>query len=416
MHDDGIELAAANGAQQRGALNQVVARDRQQASLRHAGNRVSRPADALEERGDAVRRPDLADEVDVADVDPELQRGGRDERLERAGLEPVLGVEPRLLRETPVMRGHRLLAEPLAQLARDALRHPPRVHEHDRRLVRGDEIGEALVVLLPDFVRHDGAERRARNLDRQIDRAAVPLVHDDAVASRRRRPHQEARDGVDRPLRGGQPDPLQGPAEAGRHVGPQLLEAFQRQRQVRAAARANHRMDLVDDDRADGTEEAAAALRREQQVERLRGRDQDVRRDAQHGGALGLRGVARADSGRDARRLEALRLGELPDSAARLREVLVDVGAQRLERRHVNDAHFVGQWRVSPFAHEVVDGGKERRQRLAGAGRRGDQRVTALPDGVPAALLRGGRLTERAMEPFRDERMKTCEGHGVIRS
>ena len=41
-----------------------------------------------------------------------------------------------------------------------------------------------------------------------------------------------------------------------------------------------------------------------------------------------------------------------PDAAARLREVLVDVGAQRLERRDVDDAHLVGQRRAQPLVHE----------------------------------------------------------------
>jgi hypothetical protein len=37
-------------------------------------------ADALQQRRDAARRADLADEIDVADVDAELERRGRDER------------------------------------------------------------------------------------------------------------------------------------------------------------------------------------------------------------------------------------------------------------------------------------------------------------------------------------------------
>jgi hypothetical protein len=34
---------------------------------------VARTADALQERRDAMRRADLADEIDMADVDAELQ-------------------------------------------------------------------------------------------------------------------------------------------------------------------------------------------------------------------------------------------------------------------------------------------------------------------------------------------------------
>ena len=65
---------------------------------------VARPARALQERRDRPRRSDLADEVDVADVDAELERRRRDEHLELAVLEPLLGVEPALLRHAAVVR------------------------------------------------------------------------------------------------------------------------------------------------------------------------------------------------------------------------------------------------------------------------------------------------------------------------
>ena len=47
-----------------------------------------------------------------------------------------LGVEPLLLRQAAVMRGHRVVAEPLAEVPRQPLRQPPRVHEDQRRPVR----------------------------------------------------------------------------------------------------------------------------------------------------------------------------------------------------------------------------------------------------------------------------------------
>ena len=63
------------------------------------------------------------------------------------------------------------------------------------------------------------------------------------------------------------------------------------------------------------------------------------------------------------------------DAGARLGEVLVDVGAQRLQRRDVDDADFVGQRRGGRLLHQIVDRGEKRRERLAGSGRRGNQRV-----------------------------------------
>ena len=109
-------------AQQRGAFDQVVARDREQPALRRAGDRVARSADALQKRGDPVRRADLADQIDVPDVDAELERRGGDQRLELPAFEPRLGVEPLLLRQAAVMRRDRVVAEPLAQVPRHAAR------------------------------------------------------------------------------------------------------------------------------------------------------------------------------------------------------------------------------------------------------------------------------------------------------
>ena len=133
-----------------------------------------------------MRRSDLADEIDVTDVDPELQRRGRDQRFELPRLQPVLRVEPFVLRQAAVMRGHRRrtrcgIAEPLGEMTREALRHVPRVDEHERRLVLVDQLREPVVVLLPDLVRHHRFERRSRQLDREIHRAAMAFVDDHAM-------------------------------------------------------------------------------------------------------------------------------------------------------------------------------------------------------------------------------------------
>ena len=102
--------------------------------LGRAADRVARAADALQKRRDRARRAELADEVDVADVDAELERGGGDQRFQLAALQPLLGLEPPLLGQAAVMGGDRVLAEPLGELARDALAHAARVDEDERRL------------------------------------------------------------------------------------------------------------------------------------------------------------------------------------------------------------------------------------------------------------------------------------------
>ena len=127
--------------------------------------------------------------------------------------------------------------------------------------------------------------------------------------------------------------------------------------------------------------------------------------------ALGRRRVAGPHRGGDARRVDAELVRELLDAAARLRQVLVDVGAQRLERRDVDDR---GPRRAAA------------RAALPGTARRARTRNAAsvLPEPVgaaisvwrpawiarPAARCAARRLAERLGKPACDDGM---EGHGA---
>ena len=98
-HDQRVEFAAVHGIQQRRAFQQFVARGREQSALGHAADMVAGTADALQEGGDGTRRTDLANQVDVADVDAQFQRGGGDQYLQVPALELLLRVEPQFLRQ-----------------------------------------------------------------------------------------------------------------------------------------------------------------------------------------------------------------------------------------------------------------------------------------------------------------------------
>ena len=121
---------------QRRAFHQVVARHREEASLRGAADRVARSPDALQQRRDAVRGANLADEIDVADVDAELERRRRHQRPEPPGFQPGLGVQPLVLRQAAVVRGDRFLAQAIAQVPGEPFGHAARVHENERGPVR----------------------------------------------------------------------------------------------------------------------------------------------------------------------------------------------------------------------------------------------------------------------------------------
>src|SRR6185369_9468401 len=144
--EDAVELAIVDRAQHRGALDEVVAREREDAALGHAADEMARAADALEEGGDAVRRRDLAPEIQVADVDAELQRCGRDEYLELALAQAMLGVQAHLLREASVVRRDIFRSEALRKLVRHALGEAPRVDRDERRPMLFDQLDQPVVV------------------------------------------------------------------------------------------------------------------------------------------------------------------------------------------------------------------------------------------------------------------------------
>ena len=93
-------------------------------------------------------------------------------------------------------------------------------------------------------------------------------------------------------------------------------------------------------------------------------------------------------------------------------EVLGDVDGQRLERRHVDDLGPVGHG-LAPGVGPVqaIDADEEPGQRLARAGRRGDERVAALGDlRPPLALGPRGSLGEPTLEPGGHRRVHAQTG------
>ena len=71
-----------DAVEQRRALDQLVARQREQAALGRAVDRMPERPTRCRKAGDRARRAELADQIDLADVDAELQRGGRHQRLQ----------------------------------------------------------------------------------------------------------------------------------------------------------------------------------------------------------------------------------------------------------------------------------------------------------------------------------------------
>ena len=261
----------------------------------------------------------------------------------------------------------------------------------------------------------DGLAKAAHVVDRDDDLEFERLAHPGVDDGHRPRwpgggrgaglaPAQVGGDRLQRALRGGQADALR------RRAG-QRVEALQRQGQVGAALGAGQRVDLVHDDPFHAAQRLAC-LGGQDEEERLGRRDQDVRRVLAEGPPFLGRRVARAHAHPDVRLGQAQALGRQRQAVERRPQVALDVMDERLERRDVQHAQRrerVGRRRLGP---QAVQAPQERGQRLARAGRRADQRVTAGRDGRPALGLGGRRRPERAAEPRLRGRAEQVQGVG----
>jgi hypothetical protein len=122
-----------------------------------------------------------------------------------------------------------------------------------------------------------------------------------------------------------------GEADAARRLREQLVQALQGEGEVGAALRARDRVHLVQDHRLDARQRVARG-RREHQEQRLRGRDQDVRRAGGQRAALGRRGVAGADADLHLGLGQAQAHRLLPDAGQRAPQVSLHVDREGLER------------------------------------------------------------------------------------
>ena len=344
----------------------------------------------------------LTAQIDLAHVDAELERCGRDQGPEATLFEPRLGGQAVLAREAAVVGrdagGFAARVQALAQMPCDALGHAPGVDEDDGRAMPRYQIGETVVDLAPHLVRHDGRERALRQHEAQVPGTPVAHVHDVARALAA----EIAGDLIDGPLGGREPD-------APQSLTCQGIETRQAEREVGAALGRGHRMDLVHDHRVGGLEHRPPARTGQQDIEGFRGRDQDVRRRAAHAQALGRGGVAGAHPrpDRDVARPQPLELAG--DPRKRRFEVAMDVVAERLERRDVDDRRRVGEPSTLGLAHQSIDDGEKGRERLARTRRGRDEGVPAFQDRGPGLYLAGRRRREPAGEPVPDGRVEVID-------
>ena len=315
-----IELAAIDAVEQCRAFDQLVARQREEAALGRAVDRMARAAHPLQEGRDRARRTELTDQIDIADIDAELERGGRHQSFQLTVLETLFGVEPLLLGEAAMVCGQLIGAEALGKLAGHPLDQPARVDEDQGRPMRLDQLGQSVIDLLPDFARHHRFERRGGDFEGKVARPPVAGIDDPAFGVR---PDQKACNRLDRLLGRRQ-------ADAQQRAIAERRQTLERKRQVGTALVRRQRVDLVDDHGPRRRQHFAAGIGAEQDVERLRCGDDDMRRRAAHALALAGRRVAGAHPGADVDVRQALGTQGLANPGERRFEVALDVVRQRL--------------------------------------------------------------------------------------
>ncbi len=172
----------------------------------------------------------------AADIDPQFERSGSDQRADFSSFQFSLGDQSQLTRQTAVMLRDGISSQAFAEMMRHALGQTPRVDKNKSGTMLRAERGDAIVDLVPHFVGRYRAKLAAGNLDSQVEFAPMADLHD--KGERPFRAGQEIRNKLDGLLRGGKTD-------AWETLAGQMVEPFERKSQVRATLVVGDRVDFV---------------------------------------------------------------------------------------------------------------------------------------------------------------------------
>jgi hypothetical protein len=354
---------------------------------------VARPAQPLQGARHALGRGDHHDEVDEADVDAHLQAGRADHGAQFALLKPVLHVEPDLPVERRVvhldLRGE--LRQNALQLQPDVLRTAARVGEDERGAERFQQLAQFLEDARGGVAR--GRIRIAPQRREDFHDRFLRLGRGDDLA-RPTRTGEKLGHGLQRRDRRGKAD------AAKRRVRPQAQEPLCAHHEMRAALVLRERMDLIDDEEPPLSQRGKPRVLAQQNRERFRRGDQEVRRLPALRRPFLERRVAGAHA--DAYVVEA----ELRQGAP---DVLLQVIRQRAQRRNVDRDHAVRQRPRRLQLRQMIEDAQERRERLPASRRRADQHRPRREHVLHGLHLHVGRLLEFPPEPLRDLRLQRRE-------
>ena len=204
-----------------------------------------------------------------------------------------------------------------------------------------------------------------------------------------------------------------GKSDAHRGTIRQSLQPLQRERQVRATLVVRYSVDFVHNNGFDIAQNGATLFRSQQNVERLRCCDQNVWRPLQHGAALMHQRVAGADRGANLRHQQAAFARHLKNFAQWDFEVLLNIVAQRLQRRDIQNFSSIVEIAGQRLTHQLINTRKKRSQSFARARRRRNEGGSSGQNMRPALHLRLGRRIELSDKPLRDQRVRPGERGGM---
>jgi hypothetical protein len=87
-------------------------------------------------------------------------------------------------------------------------------------------------------------------------------------------------------------------------------------------------------------------------------------------------------------------------------QILVNIVAQRLQRRHINDPRLIRQISFKPIPKQPIKRSQKRRQGFPRASRRSQQRMRPRLNRRPPSPLRLSRRPKRPPKPLLYSRMK----------
>jgi len=153
-----IELAGAHLAKERRLLEQVVTGRGKEAAFGDRSAPVSGATHALHGHGNGASGGDLADKVDIANVDAKFERGGRNQDSNLAVLESLLCIKPKLAGERAVMGSDLLGTQTGSKFKGQLLDQSPSIDEDERGTMFLGKLCKTVVDALPHCVRGDGGE------------------------------------------------------------------------------------------------------------------------------------------------------------------------------------------------------------------------------------------------------------------